>query len=93
MAREAISESERGLPSPEVRRQILQHAGTILDEARELMERLDRHETVYPRTACDYRSPLWGITERHRLGVLSSPVPGSKTHATRRRRSDHTLAV
>ena len=72
MAREAIS--ERGLPSPEARRQILVHAGMILDEARELMARLDRHETTYPRTACDHRRLIWGTSERPCLRTLSSPA-------------------
>ena len=43
MARKAFS--EQGLPSPEVRQQILQRAGMVLDEARDLMARLDRQET------------------------------------------------
>jgi hypothetical protein len=45
MARKAFS--GQGLPSPEVRRQILERAGTILDEARDLMARLDRQETPF----------------------------------------------
>lgn len=48
MARE--DPSERGLPSPEVRRQILEHAGVVLDEARDLVNRLDLHETSFPRS-------------------------------------------
>ena len=48
MAREDCS--ERGLPSPEARRQILQHAGIVLDHARDLVYRLDLHETSFPRS-------------------------------------------
>jgi hypothetical protein len=48
MAREDCS--ERGLPSPEVRRQILTHAGTVLNEARDLITRLDFYETCFPRS-------------------------------------------
>jgi hypothetical protein len=42
MAREDCA--ERGLPSAEVRQQILQRAGLILDEARNLIAQLDRDE-------------------------------------------------
>src|SRR5262245_36514570 len=56
MAREDCS--ERGLPSPEVRRQILKHAGTVLNEARDLVSRLDLHETSYPRSVRENQSVL-----------------------------------
>ncbi len=60
MAREISS--ERGLPSAEVRRQILQRAGVILDEARNLIAQLDRAEENFPRTV---RGPA--TVERIRL--------------------------
>ncbi len=93
MAREDTS--ERGLPSPEVRRQILQHAGMILHEARELMAQLDRHETAYPRTECDHRRMLWRTTDRQYLRALSDPVrpAGSSSDAARRHEADQTLIV
>ena len=92
MAREVTL--ERGLPSAEVRRQILQRAGVILDEARELMERLDRHETAYPRTACDHRRLLLGNETQYRraLGGSVRPVPG-QAQGWRQPVSDHSLAV
>ena len=46
MAREDFSERE--LPSAEVRRQILQRAGTVLDHARDLVARLDRYDAAFP---------------------------------------------
>ena len=52
MARE--ESSERGLPSAEVRRQILDRAGIILNEARDLLARLDRHEASFPTCSLDY---------------------------------------
>ena len=52
MAREDCS--ERGLPSAEVRRQILQHAGTILDEARDLVAWLDKQECSTPWTGGEH---------------------------------------
>lgn len=73
MAREVSS--ERGLPNAEARQQILAHAGMILDEARELVARLDRHETTYPRTVCDHRRLIWGAGERPRLRAVSTPLP------------------
>jgi hypothetical protein len=49
MAREVCS--ERGmLPTAEVRQQILQRAGVILNEARNLVAQLDRDEECFPRT-------------------------------------------
>ena len=56
MAREAFS--EHGLPSREVREQILQRAGVILDEARDLVARLDYHETF-----------VFGLQDQHRTAV------------------------
>ena len=87
MAREA--NSERGLPSPEVRRQILQHAGIILHEARQLMEQLDRHESIYPRTACEHRPLLWATQERPDLETLSCALPADAEELGR----NHALAA
>ena len=52
MAREDYSEG--GLPSPEVRRQILQHAGNVLNQARDLVSRLDLHESSFPRSVREH---------------------------------------
>ena len=70
MAREDCS--ERGLPSPEVRRQILQHAGIILDEARDLVSRLDLHETSYPRSV---RENQFVLDRGRRSQVFASAPP------------------
>jgi|KBSMisStandDraft_5_1062788.scaffolds.fasta_scaffold1447750_2 hypothetical protein len=51
MAREDFA--ERGLPSAEVRQQILQRAGLILNEARNLVAQLDRDEACFPRSVGD----------------------------------------
>ena len=48
MAREDCA--ERGLPTAEVRQQILQRAGLILNEARNLIAQLDRDEACFPRS-------------------------------------------
>jgi len=55
---ETKSISERELPSPEERRQILQHAGIILNNARDLMARLDLHESRYPRSVREHQQVL-----------------------------------
>jgi len=52
MAREDYSGRE--LPSPEVRRQILQHAGNVLNQARDLVSRLDLHESSFPRSVREH---------------------------------------
>jgi hypothetical protein len=71
MAREECS--ERGLPSPEVRRQILKHAGTILNEARDLVNRLDLHETSFPRSVRENQLVL----ERMKAPVFGGSAEGS----------------
>lgn len=54
MAREV--NSEKGLPSAEDRREILQRAGIILDEARNLIAQLDLADERFPRTVHDTQS-------------------------------------
>ena len=56
MAREDCSERE--LPSAEVRRQILQNAGMVLDQARDLLARLDHHEVAFPRSIREHQEVL-----------------------------------
>jgi hypothetical protein len=73
MAREV---SERGLPSAEERRQILQRAGMILEEARDLMDRLDRHETSYPRSVREHQQVLERVRKLCERYPLSAPLVG-----------------
>jgi len=71
--------SEGGLPCPEVRRQILRRAGNVLNEARDLLTRLDRGE-ILPG---DIQCPGPGTKEEHRpatsklTDVRSIPAYGS----------------
>lgn len=73
MARE--DNSERGLPSIEERRQILRQAGMILDEARDLMARLDQHESFHPRSMHEHEQVLERVGQRQCRIRLSTPVP------------------
>jgi hypothetical protein len=73
MAREDCS--ERGLPSPEVRRQILQQAGIVLDHARDLVSRLDLHETSFPRSGRENDLVL----ERTKKGDIFGDQPDEAT--------------
>jgi hypothetical protein len=75
MARE--DGSERGLPSAEERRRILQNAGMILDEARDLMARLDVHECSYPRSGREHQQVLERVRTYSGRQSLSTQVFGS----------------
>jgi hypothetical protein len=84
MAREDFS--ERGLPSAEVRRQILQRAGTILDEARDLMALLDRYEPSFSRNVIENRQfqDKFGTPLNHAAVGNIAPI---------NRPTDHVLAA
>jgi hypothetical protein len=91
MARE--DSSQLALPSAEVRRKILQRAGVILDEARDLVARLDQYEaTMAPGETPDERRNQLNRSERNRfdgrrtvLGQVKVskrlPAPGSSLAA------------
>jgi hypothetical protein len=72
MAREDVS--ERGLPSVEERRQILQRAGIILNEARDLMARLDVHECSYPRSMREHQEVLERVRGEFSRVVINTPA-------------------
>ena len=72
MAREDFS--ERGLPSAEVRRQILQRAGTILDEARDLVARLDQYEAAFSRSADEHVQGLERMSQPDYMIPFSCPA-------------------
>jgi hypothetical protein len=72
MAREDVS--ERGLPSVEERRQILQRAGIILDEARDLVARLDLHECSYPRSMREHQDVLDRVRGQFSRVVINTPA-------------------
>lgn len=72
MSREAFS--DQGLPTPEVRQQILQRAGMILDEARNLMARLDDRESHFLRTGSEQLPLVERTKEEHRLGLQSTSI-------------------
>ena len=92
MAREDCS--ERGLPSAEVRRQILKRAGTILDEARDLMARLDKCETSSPGTLYQNQQTLERMANDHRcLLPLQAAPPVSLAGSPRSMIPDQALAA
>jgi hypothetical protein len=84
---------ERGLPSPEVRRQILQRAGMVLNDARDLMARLERHETTLARTSCEHRT-IEQLRQRERRIPADAPASNSGVAATSRTNpADQALPV
>jgi hypothetical protein len=91
MAREDIR--ERGLPSPEARRQILQRAGIVLNEARDLIARLDRHESAFARTSCEHRA-IAQSRQRECRRPADAPFGNSGIMtASRTHPADQTLAT
>ncbi|HLH52471.1 MAG TPA: hypothetical protein VKY92_02555 [Verrucomicrobiae bacterium] len=70
MAREESHEC--GLPSLEERRRILFEAGMILEEARDLVARLDRHESRSWGTNLAHRQYLERIGQQ-RHGLVPGP--------------------
>jgi len=92
MAREDCS--ERGLPSAEARRQILKRAGTILDEARDLMARLDKYETFSSSTLYENQQTLEQMANDHRcLLPLKAAPPVSLAGSARSPVPDQALAA
>jgi hypothetical protein len=82
---------ERGLPSVEVRREILEHAGTVLDAARDLVAQLDRYENSLPKGTREDQQALteserdpWALPDEVRF------TPGETIH---RNEPDHSLAA
>ena len=69
--------SEGGLPCPEARRQILRRAGNVLNEARDLLTRLDRMD-ILPE---DVQRVGSALKEAHRPVISklndAKPIPAS----------------
>ena len=81
MAREDFS--ERDLPSVEVRREILQRAGTILDQARDLVAELDRYEPSFSRSVIEDHRFLnnFGTALNHTAAGSIAPISQPPDHA------------
>jgi len=91
MALEAIS--QRGLPNPEARRQILQQAGMILERARALMARLDRHDSAHPKTTCDQAKIISEMSAQPDTVALGLPVSSNIAETSRPHPADQVLTA
>jgi hypothetical protein len=91
MAREDLK--GRGLPSPEVRRQILQQAGTILEKARDLMALLDGQGTLDPARVPETQYPLERTAQPHHLFPQNNPAYSREATLRPSSRDDHALSA
>ena len=91
MAREDLA--ERGLPSPEVRRQILQQAGTILEKARDLIVLLDGQGTFDPAGVPETQYPLERTAQPHHPFPQNNPAYRGEATLRPSSRDAHALSA
>lgn len=90
MAREDFS--DRGLPSAEARRKILERAGIILNEARDLLALLDRYEAACQRSLRENQQVLERMAAAQCIIPINA-LPASIQAPTLCRASDEKLAA